>query len=150
MSRGQPDLRVFGVQKNDPGYIYIVEDRGRYKIGKSKDGTARLKAAKTWLPDMNVIGVKPFWNISELERRLHTGFGQNWYQGEWFQFAYENDRELLTGGFLEFSDTDRDWNSVDFIYWSNSIGLSELIIERHREGLTLPKYLLQTSWTKKK
>lgn len=150
MSRGRPNLRIFGVLEEDPGYIYIVEDRGRYKIGKSKDDTARLKAAKTWLPDMTVLGVKPFWNISELERRLHTGFCQGWYHGEWFQFPYENDRDLLIEGFLAFSDTDRDWNSVDFIYWSNSIGMSEFIRERHHEDLTLPEFLRQMSWSKKK
>jgi hypothetical protein len=137
------------VPKKDPGYIYIVEDRGRYKIGKSKCAGHRLKAARTWLPDMNLIGCKPFWNVSRIERDLHVGFSMGWYAGEWFKFDMEEDRDLLLEGFLAFSDTNRDMNSVDFIYWFNGDGMAEFVIERSRQNLSLPMFLKQESCSKK-
>lgn len=141
----RPDLRVFGVIKEDPGYIYIAEDRGLLKIGKSKSAEHRMRAAKTWLPNMKLVGSKPFWNFSDVERDLHAGFSRSWYAGEWFQFEDKTDRDILIKGFLEFSDTDMDMNSVDFIYWFNSNGMAEFIIERDYQRLSLPKFLKQES-----
>jgi T5orf172 domain len=145
----RPSLRIFGVAAANPGFIYILEDRGRYKIGKSKNSTERLKAAKTWLPDMKLIGCKPFWNFSNIERYLHTAFSRSWYAGEWFEFECDDDKSILLDGFSEFSDTNRDWNSVNFIYWFNGNGMSEFVIELSRQKVTLPKFLKQESSTQK-
>jgi hypothetical protein len=139
-------IPVFGVPRRDPGSIYIVEDSNRFKIGKTKNASARFKAAKTWLPNMKLHGCKPFWNVSEIERCLHVGFSIGWFAGEWFSFGDDNDRDLLLEGFLEFSDHDRDANSVDFIYWFNSNGMAEFVIEQNEQRLTLPKFLKQESW----
>lgn len=147
--RPRLDLSIFGVPREDPGYIYVIQNHGRFKIGKCKTVSLRLKAARTWLPDMTVLGHKPFWNVSNIERELHTGFSLHWYAGEWFEFAEEYDRQILISGFLEFSDSDRDTNSVDFIYWFNSEGIAEYVIERQQQGLTLPKFLRRESSSKK-
>jgi T5orf172 domain len=145
MERFRPDLRIFGVPRTDAGYIYIVEDRNKFKIGKSTNPSTRLKAARTWLPDIKLIGCKPFWNISKIERSLHTAFSRSWYTGEWIDFESDDDKHILLEGFCEFSDTDYDWNSVDFIYWFNSNGMSEFSIERSRQQISLPKFLKQES-----
>lgn len=145
-----PNLAIFGITKTDPGNVYIVEDHGRYKIGRSKNSADRLRAAKTWLPDMKLVGCKPFWNVSRIERAMHSGFSRSWYSGEWFEFEDQEDKEILLEGFLEFSDTDRDVNSVDFIYWFNGSGLAEFPIEQNRQNLTLPKFLKHESNTKKR
>jgi hypothetical protein len=145
----RPDLAIFGVARNDPGYVYIVEDHQRYKIGKSRSSSQRLKAAKTWLPDMRLIGCKPFWNVSHVEKCFHVGFSRSWYSGEWFEFEDLDDKALLLDGFAEFSDTDRDVNSVDFIYWFNGDGMAEFVIEQSRQKLTISKFLKQESYAKK-
>ena len=98
-------MPVWNVHRVDPGYIYVFECNGRYKIGKTKRTKERLKAAKTWLPDMILIGFKPFWGMSHHERLLHTGFANYWYAGEWFNFEGDDDaRDLLLEGFVAFSD----------------------------------------------
>jgi hypothetical protein len=148
--RFRPDLRIFGVAEKDPGFIYLLEHAGRLKIGKTVNVADRLRAAKTWLPDCTVVGAKPFWNVSAIERDLHAGFSRGWYSGEWFSLDDELDKVLLIEGFAEFSDTDRDMNSVDFIYWFNSSGLAEFVIELNSQNLTLPKFLHQESEVKKK
>ncbi len=108
-----------------------------------------MKAAKTWLPDMKIHGHKPFWNISHIERCLHVGFSIGWYAGEWFSFEDSNDRDLLLEGFAEFSDNDKDKNSINFIYWFNNNGMTEFIMEQNEQHLSLPKFLKQESWNRK-
>jgi len=111
----------------------------------------RLMAAKTWLPDMTLIGFKPFWGISHHERQLHTGFASYWYAREWFNFEGDNDaRNLLLDGFTAFSDDSPDRNSVDFIYWFNGDGMTEFLIEMDRQKQSLSKFQRQESFTQKK
>lgn len=138
-------IPVWGILRTEPGLIYLIEDHGRYKIGKSRRAGDRLKAAKTWLPDMKLIGCKPFWNVNRIERDLHAGFAVGWYAGEWFAFADKHDRNLLLDGFMAFSDTDRDMNSVNFIYWYNGDGMAEYVMARAEQGVSLPKFLRQES-----
>ena len=85
---------------------------------------------------MNLIGVKPFWNISALERELHSGLANFWYAGEWHQFP-DNTYDWLLEDFRGFYDDDRDMNSVDFIYWINSSGMAELIMEQNSRQISL-------------
>lgn len=145
MQEGQPWIRYFGVSPEDPGYIYIIESNDRFKIGRTKSREQRFRAAKTWLPDMKLIGIKPFWNVRSVERCLHEGFARCWYGGEWFELLDEGYRETLLDAFAWFSDSDRDRNSVDFVYWFNSDGMSEFVIERSKQRITLPKFLRQES-----
>lgn len=145
----KPDLSIFGVPKLNAGFIYIIEDRDKFKIGRTTSKSDRLRAAKTWLPEMKLIGIKPFWNIKEIERQLHEGFARCWYHGEWFCFPDEGYRETLLDGFTAFSDTDRDMNSVDFIYWFNGEGMAEFVMERASQKLSITKFLKQESDIKK-
>ncbi len=139
-------MTVWLVRRNDPGFIYILESHGRYKIGKTTSAKDRLKAAKTWLPDMTLIGFKPFWGMSHHERLLHTGFARYWYSGEWYSFGGDDDaRDTLLEGFCDFCDEDPDANSVDFVYWYNGEGMIEFQMEMHHRRLTLPKFQRQES-----
>ena len=136
----RPNLDIFGVPRIDPGWIYIFKNADLLKVGKTNDPSRRIREARTWLPDMQIVGVKPFWNVSHLERTLHEGCASFWHAGEWFRVDDPNDYELLIEGFSEFYDEDRDMNSVDFIYWWNSSGFAEFSIERCRQNMSLKKW----------
>ena len=52
---------------------------------------------------MELIGVKPFWNIGALERQLHSGIANYWYAGEWHKFPddthdwlFEDSKDFMT------------------------------------------------------
>lgn len=144
-------MPVWQIHRVDPGFIYIIESQGRYKIGKAKRAENRLKAARTWLPDMTLVGFKPFWGVSHHERELHAGFARYWYAREWFDFEGDDDvRDLLLDGFTAFSDDSPDRNSVNFIYWFNGDGMAEFLIEMNRQRLSLPKFQRQESYIQKK
>jgi hypothetical protein len=97
----------------------------------------RLLAARTWLPDLELIGVKPFWNISELERQLLAGLAQFWISGEWHRFP-DNTYDFVFEDFGGFYDEDRDMNSVDFIYWMHEFG--EILMEFGSRKISLRKW----------
>ena len=80
--------------------------------------------------DIEVIAMKPFWNISELERMIHEGLSDCWHKGEWFNFLDDGMRDFVVAGLCGFYEKDRDMNSVDFIYWYNGSGMVEFQIER--------------------
>ena len=135
------NLDIYGVYRSDPGWIYFIKNAELLKVGKTKNPKRRIYGeAKTWLPNLEIIGVKPFWNVSILERKLHEGFAQNWHAGEWFHFPNQLDYDLVTEGFREFCDDNRDLNSIEFIYWFNGSGLAEVAIERHRQNLSLREW----------
>lgn len=142
----RPNPEIFGVPRREPGWIYLVQHNELFKIGKTSDPNRRLQRdAKTWLPDLQIIGAKPFWNVSFVERSLHVGLARNWYAGEWYRFDDPPDVEFFVEGFLEFYDDDRDWKSVDFIYWMNSSGMAEFCHELVEQRLTLPAFQRQES-----
>lgn len=136
-SEFRPDLRIFGVPKHDPGWIYLLAHSDLFKIGKTRNPDKRLKDAKTWNPDIEILAVKPFWNMSHIERLLHEGLSDCWHKGEWFRFRDEDLREFTTGGLRGFYEKDRDANSVDFIYWYNGSGMPEFRIERNSRRQSL-------------
>jgi hypothetical protein len=145
----EPWIRNFLVDPIDPGFIYIIEDSGRYKIGRSKDRGRRIQEAKTWLPNMRIVGVKPFWDVMEKEKLLHIGFAFCWYEGEWFVPLDEGYKSVLVDDFQEFSDTDINKNSVDFIYWYNSSGLCEFVMEQNNQRVSIHKFLRQETAMRK-
>lgn len=141
-------IEPWGVWRVDPGFIYVLEDRERYKIGRTHQPAQRFKSGRTWLPEMKVVGCKPFWSVRTIERHMQAGFAIGWVAGEWFQFRDPTIRDLLVDGFTAFSDTNRDRNSVDFIYWMNSDGMGEFVSEQSRQRLSLPRFLRRTSTNK--
>jgi hypothetical protein len=134
------NLDIFGVPRRDPGWIYIFKNEGLLKVGKTTDPKRRLREARTWIPTVEILGIKPFWNVSSIEQTLHEGCAPYWHAGEWFRIDFPNDYELLVDGFQEFYDEDRDSNSVDFIYWWNSSGFAEFSMERSHQGISLKKW----------
>ena len=149
-SEFRPDLNIFDVSRTDPGWIYLVTHGELLKVGKTKDPDRRLgREAKTWLPDLKILGVKPFWNISFVERSLHVSLVRYWYDREWYKIDDKNDYELIVGDFLDFYDEDKDMNSVNFIYWMNVTGMADFCHELHNQRLTLPKFRKQESDVRK-
>jgi hypothetical protein len=114
-----------------------------FKIGKTKNPKKRIRDATTWQPDISVLAMKPFWNVSHLERLLHEGLADHWHKGEWFKFPDESYHEFLIEGLSGFYEKDRDMNSVDFIYWYNGSGMMEFQIERHDRRVTLRMFQRQ-------
>lgn len=141
MSEQRDWIEQYGLKPTDPGFIYIIQSGKRYKIGRSKSKSSRMAAAKTWLPEMRIVGVKPFWNVSAIERFLHLGFARCWHSGEWYQPADRAYRTILLDGFVAFSDHDMSRNSVDFIYWFNGEGMTEFVTEHERQGLSIRAFL---------
>ena len=145
-SNFRPNLDIFGVLRRDPGWVYLVKNGELLKIGKTTNPENRLnRDAKTWLPDLELVAIKPFWNIGFIERSLHVAWVRHWYEGEWYRIQDQHDYDFLVKGFREFDDHDRDMNSVDFIYWMNGSGMSEYCMELSRQRLTLPKFRQQES-----
>jgi len=141
---------VWQIPRADPGFIYIIKAGERLKIGKSKDSRARIRAAKTWLPDMELIGIKPFWLIDTFEKDLHTGLAQWWYEGEWFHPGDDPYLEDFLDNFCAFSDdeVDRDKNSINFLYWMHD--MMEITMERARSGQGLRAFQRELSEVKKR
>jgi hypothetical protein len=140
---------VWRIPRINPGYIYIVHADERLKIGKSKDRASRMRAAKTWLPDMSLIGVKPFWIVDRFEKDLHEGLAQWWYEGEWFHPGGDPYLDNFLFNFRAFSDDDaqRDMNSVNFLYWMHD--MAEVAMERASRGQTLRAFQRDVSEVKK-
>jgi hypothetical protein len=138
-------IRRFFIEAKEPGYVYIIENAGKFKIGSSKPGRNRLRAAQTWLPDMMILGVKPFWDYKEKERLLHVGCADCWYDGEWF-LPLDNDyREFLFSEFNAFSDDDINKNSVDSICFYNGSGMAEFAMEQHSQDIPLRQFQRQNA-----
>lgn len=138
----RPNLDIFGVHRSDPGWLYIFKNDNRFKVGKTTNPKRRLLAAKTWLPDVEIVGIKPFWNISELERELLAGLAQFWKSGEWHEFP-DDTYDHLFDAFRGFYDEDRDMNSVDFIYWMHEF--AEILIEYSDREISLRKWQREAS-----
>jgi hypothetical protein len=131
----RPNLDIFGVPRRDPGWIYIIKSGELLKVGKTKNPKRRIfSEARTWLPDLEVVGIKPFWNVGYIERTLQAGCSQYWHAGEWFLIQDKDDYATIIEGFREFYDQDRDMNSVDFIYWINGSGMAEIVYELRRQN----------------
>lgn len=135
-SEFRPDLKIFRVPRLDPGWLYIFKHGNRFKVGKTTNPKKRLRDARTWVPDLEIVGIKPFWNISALERELLAGLGQFWISGEWHEFP--DDTYDILEQFSAFYDEDRDMNSVDFLYWMHEFG--ETLMEYSRRNVSLRKW----------
>jgi len=90
---------------------------------------------------MRIVGIKPFWNVAQAEKILHVAFAFGWHAGEWFLPIDEGYQQLLEEDFVGFDDGDINKNSVDFIYWCNGSGISEIVIEQNRQRKSIRKFL---------
>lgn len=83
--------RVPRVHKPQPGYVYVVEGGGYYKIGKAKD----IRNRTTWFELKLPFEVKLVYLIeseyySETEKELHLAFANKRINGEWFDLTEED------------------------------------------------------------
>jgi hypothetical protein len=124
----------------NPGWLYILRNGELLKIGKTTRPMRRFREAQTWLPDGEVIGMKPFWCIHKFERTLLCGIANHWYQGEWHKFPDSTWSEFLIDGFRMFDDHDRNKNTVDFGYWIGGSGMGEVIMEQNRRRISLRRW----------
>lgn len=138
----RPSLSCNGVPALDPGWIYAVKTGNLVKVGKTTDPKRRLlREAKTWSPEeLEIVGVKPFWNISRIEYSLHSALAEFWYRGEWHKFDNEYWRTFFLDGFRVFSDTNRNANSVEFIYWMNGDNYVEAIRMQREHKMSLRRW----------
>jgi hypothetical protein len=138
----RPDPDWYGVPQGDPGWIYAVRTGGNLiKIGKTTDPARRLlREARTWSPDeLEVIGVKPFWNIRGIEYSLHCALAEFWHRGEWHRFDEPYWMEFFVNGFRRFKDDedDRHANSVNFVYWFNGDNYAEALRTKREYKMSL-------------
>lgn len=136
-SEFRPNLDIFGVPRLDPGWLYILKNGAQFKVGKTTNPKRRFLAARTWLPNFDLVGVKPFWNVSVLERELLAGLAQFWFSGEWHRFP-DDTYDFIFEDFSAFYDEDRDMNSVDFIYWMHEF--AEIHMEYSERNISLRKW----------
>ncbi|MEE9428842.1 MAG: GIY-YIG nuclease family protein [Paracoccaceae bacterium] len=107
----------------------MVRSGSKLKIGRTKNKKDRMRQAKTWLPDGEVVGIKPFRDHKNLENYLHLGLAQFWYKGEWYDFEGDEFEEWFIEEFAALDDTDVNANSINFIYLMNSTGMNEFTLE---------------------
>ena len=105
---GNDIIPVWNIPRLDAGFIYVIKDSNRLKIGKSVTPRTRIQEAKTWLPEMVLVGVKPFWNINTIEKNLHESLAQWWFDKEWFKFNDDTYQEQFIDNFVAFSDQELD------------------------------------------
>lgn len=133
----------FGVHPIDPGWIYLVEHQSRFKIGRTSNPKKRFREARTWIPDINVIALKPFWGCRYVERVLHITLVWHWHANEWHQFLDEEHERFIVSELVAFDDYDINKNSVDFPYFINGSGLGEFGVEFASRKTTLSKWRQQ-------
>jgi hypothetical protein len=132
-------------QPIDPGWLYVLRNGNLFKIGKTKNPKRRMKEASTWLPDAEVIGIKPFWCVHKFERTLLCGIANFWHEGEWHRFANDSLSDFLISDFRAFDNHDRNKNTVDFGYWISGSGMSELIMEQNHRRISLRRWQREAS-----
>lgn len=128
LSRQGTVIPTFGVPREDPGFIYFLRSGKYFKIGRSSNPIQRLKPARTWNPEIEIIGIKPFWQHKAAEFELHIGMARAWRRLEWFELPDES-YDWLLDEFTAFDDRNLDSNSINFTYMMNGTGMSEFTHE---------------------
>lgn len=78
-------LKAIPANKIRPGYVYVLESGGRYKIGQTKDFEVRFKTLGKASPyPVNVISTTKVRDMTQAERHLHDIFFGKRINGEWF------------------------------------------------------------------
>jgi len=134
------NISAFRVPREDPGFVYFLQSGKYFKIGRTLNPRQRLKPARTWNPELTVIGVKPFWQHKAAEFELHLGMAHAWRKLEWFQMPDES-YEWIMEEFRAFDDLNIDANSINFTYMMNGSGMSEFKIEFAKSELSKKHFL---------
>jgi hypothetical protein len=95
------------------------------------------------LPEGELIGFKPFWNIHDFERTVLCGIANFWIDGEWHRFPDNTWSDAFVQDFQLFDNHDRNKNTVDFSYWIGSSGMGELIMEQNYRRISLRRWQQQ-------
>jgi hypothetical protein len=133
----------FKRELTDPGWLYLLKHGSLLKVGKTTDPKRRLREASTWLPDGEIVGMKPFWTIHEFERTLLCGIANYWHHGEWHQFLDEQTSNFLVRGFQMFDNHDRNKNTFEFNYWIGGSGMGEVVMEQNHRRVSLRRFQRQ-------
>lgn len=73
-----------------PGYVYLMESGGKYKIGFSKDVSRRAKELNNRPFPVTILSVsKKTENARDEEKRLHDALSKHRIDGEWYEFGKE-------------------------------------------------------------
>jgi hypothetical protein len=75
-----------------------------------------------------------------MEWSLHSALAEHWHRGEWYKFEERYWLDLFLDGFNKFDDGDRDYNSVEFIYWMNGDNYAETIREHVKSKMSLRQW----------
>lgn len=138
----RPDLDFWRIPQLDPGWVYAVKSGDLIKVGKTADPERRLlREARTWSPEeLEIVGVKPFWSIGRIEYSLHSALAEHWHRGEWHRFDDPYWLNFFIDAFKQFSDVNRDGNSVNFTYWMNETNYVESVMEQTRHRMSLRRW----------
>lgn len=80
-----------------PGYVYLMQSRDAYKIGKSVAPDRRLTEISSLIPHpMRLVHTIRTDNMTSLERALHARFADKRLEGEWFALT-PDDIEYVKG-----------------------------------------------------
>jgi len=85
-----------------PGYVYLLEGMGRYKIGSSTNVNRRIEQISPRLP-FEARLVCSIWteNMYKLESTLHKLFADKRLCGEWFKLSDEDVAYIKEAGGVE-------------------------------------------------
>lgn len=85
------ELEEKGIEKERPGYIYILKSKNLYKIGRASNLKERMKTYKTENPfGIRVILQKKVDDYVEVEAKLLKEFKEKQVRGEWFKLDKED------------------------------------------------------------
>ena len=82
------DIDILIENKKIPGYIYLLESNGKYKIGRSRDIKSRILSYKTQNPfGIRIITTKYVNDYIFSEKHILSLFPKKRIFGEWFSLS---------------------------------------------------------------
>lgn len=106
-----PVISVSPIENNhaptpqDNGYVYVMSTGdGQFKIGKSKNPTARRARLQQGIGrPLGIIYLAQFKRCNKIEQFLHTVLASYRSYGEWFTLPPEKLEYVLSGQWLDYS-----------------------------------------------
>lgn len=78
-------------KRNSIGYVYLITDGRKFKIGKSKDFEVRLRQLKKANPELKPLVIAKVQGYDNVEELLLAKYHSKRIVGEWFSF---NEKEV--------------------------------------------------------